>query len=166
MLTGTYKESDARMILENLCLTSYNTVFVREISFSHPKLTMEVHSKSTKEKTIGKIIKLLKELEEGKCIVYYPTVRACNDVYEQLYGKSDLKLMMAVYYSSLDGEEKKKKLKLWKDNAIQLMIATNAFGMGLNDKKVQLVIHYAFPLNIGKELLIYYYIERKLNHKI
>ncbi|CAG8623577.1 13787_t:CDS:2 [Funneliformis caledonium] len=35
---------------------------------------------------------------------------------------------MAVYYSSLDDEEKKKKLKLWKDNAIQLMIATNAFG--------------------------------------
>ncbi|CAB5380698.1 unnamed protein product [Rhizophagus irregularis] len=29
------------------------------------------------------------------------------------------------------------------------MITTNAFKMGLNDKKVQLVIHYAFPLSIG-----------------
>ncbi|CAG8646655.1 4068_t:CDS:10, partial [Funneliformis caledonium] len=122
MLTGTCKKSDTQ-------------------------LTMEVHSKSIKEKTIGKIIKLLKELEERKCIVYCLTVRAYNDIYEQLYGKSDLKLMMAVYYSSLDGEEKKKKLKLWKDNTIQLIIVINAFGMSLNDKKVRLVIHYAFLLN-------------------
>ena len=35
------------------------------------------------------------------------------------------------------------------------MIATNAFGMGLNDKKVRLVIHYSFPLSIGKTLLLY-----------
>ena len=166
MLTGTCRESDAYQILENLCLALNDVNFVRGSSFSRPELTMKVHPKSTKEKTIGEIITLLKELNEGKCIIYCPTVQICDDVYEQLHRKSDLKLMMAVYYSSLDGEEKKKKLKLWKDNAIQLMIATNAFGMGLNDKKVQLVIHYAFPLNIDKELLIYYYIERKLNHKI
>ena len=55
MLTGTCKESDAHMILKNLCLTSYDTVFIREISFLRLELTMEVYSKSTKEKTIGKL---------------------------------------------------------------------------------------------------------------
>ena len=74
-----------------------------------------------------------------------------DDTYEQLHGKLGSRIMMVIYYSSIDGEEKKKKLKLWKNNAIQLMIATNAFGMGLNDKNVRLVIHYAFPLNIGKK---------------
>ncbi|POG73788.1 hypothetical protein GLOIN_2v1826960, partial [Rhizophagus irregularis DAOM 181602=DAOM 197198] len=48
--------------------------------------------------------------------------------------------------------KKKKKLKSWKENTIQLMIATNAFDMGLNGKKVRLVIHYSihysFPLSI------------------
>ncbi|CAG8670894.1 9032_t:CDS:2, partial [Funneliformis mosseae] len=99
-------------------------------------------------KHISKILEQKSELEEVKCIIYCSTIRACNDIYEQLHGKSDLKLMMAIYYSSLDGEEKKKKLKLWKDNTIQLMIATNTIGIDFNDKKVQLVIHYAFPLNI------------------
>ena len=74
MLIGICKESDACMILKNLCLSLNNTVFVRGISFLYPKLTMKVHFKSTKEKTIEKIIKLLKELEEEKCIVYCPTV--------------------------------------------------------------------------------------------
>ncbi|UZO26693.1 uncharacterized protein OCT59_018907 [Rhizophagus irregularis] len=148
MLTGTCKESDAYLILENLGLASNDVAFVRGLSFSRPELTMKMHSKSTKEKTIGEIITLLKELNEGKCIIYCPTVRICDDVYEQLQEKSGLGLPMAVYYSSLDSEEKK-KLKSWKENTIQLMIATNAFGMDLNDKKVRLVIHYSFPLSIG-----------------
>ncbi|RGB29050.1 P-loop containing nucleoside triphosphate hydrolase protein, partial [Rhizophagus diaphanus] len=126
-----------------------DVAFVRGLSFLRPELTMKMHPKSTKEKTIGEIITLLKELNEGKCIIYCPTVRICDDVYEQLQEKSGLGLSMAVYYSSLDSEEKKRKLKSWKENTIQLMIATNAFGMGLNDKKVRLVIHYSFPLSIG-----------------
>jgi superfamily II DNA helicase RecQ len=135
MLTGTCKESDAHLILDNLGLASSDVAFVRGLSFLRPELTMKMHPKSTKKKTIGEIITLLKELNERKCIIYCPTVRTCDDVYEQLQGKSGLELTMAVYYSSLDSEEKK-KLKLWKENTIQLMIATNAFGMGLNDKKV------------------------------
>lgn len=151
MLTGTCKEVDAYAILENLHLASHDVVFARGTTFSRPELTIEVHPKSTKERTIGEILKLLDELEGGKCIIYCPTTRSCDDTYEQLHEKLGSKIMMAVYYSPLNGEEKKSKLKLWKSNAIQLMIATNAFGMGLNDKNVRLVIHYAFPLNIGKK---------------
>jgi ATP-dependent DNA helicase RecQ len=114
-----------------------------------------VHHKSTKEKTIGEIIALLEEINDGKCIIYCPTIRSCDEIYEQLHGKLGEHIMMAVYYSSLDSEEKKRKLKSWKDNTIQLMIATNAFGMGLNDKNIRLVIHYAFPLSIGKNLIFF-----------
>ncbi|GBC32971.2 DNA helicase RecQ [Rhizophagus irregularis DAOM 181602=DAOM 197198] len=102
MLTGTCKESDAYLILENLRLASNDVAFIRGLSFSRPELTMKMHPKSTKEKTIGEIITLLKELNEGKCIIYCPTVRICDDVYEQLQEKSGLGLPMAVYYSSLD----------------------------------------------------------------
>ncbi|CAJ0837776.1 13542_t:CDS:2, partial [Entrophospora sp. SA101] len=145
MLTGTCKEIDAHAILENLCISPSDVTFVRGISFSRPELKIEVHSKSTKEKLIREIIMLLKELEDGKC----PTVHVCDNVYELLCEKADLDMNMAVYYSSLGNGEKNKKLKSWKDNKIQIMIATNAFGMGINDKKIRLVIHYTFPLSIG-----------------
>ncbi|CAG8643193.1 9168_t:CDS:10, partial [Ambispora gerdemannii] len=130
MLTGTCKEVDAHAILENLHLAQHDVAIVRGTYFSHPELTMEVHSKNTKEKTVDKIITLLEELKDGKCIIYCSMVHACNDVYEQLCEKSNLQLAIA-------------------NNIIQLMIATSAFGMGLNDKRVRLVIHYTFPLSIS-----------------
>ncbi|RGB22232.1 P-loop containing nucleoside triphosphate hydrolase protein [Rhizophagus diaphanus] len=105
MLTGTCKESDAHQILENLCLATNNVVL--------------------------EIIKLLEELRKEKCIIYCPTIRTCDNVYEKLHGKSDLELMMAVYYSSLDNKEKK-KIKIMER---EYMIVINAFEMGLNNKK-------------------------------
>ena len=77
MLTGTCKEVDAYAIFENLHLAPHDVVFARGTTFSRPELTIEVHSKSTKEKTIGEIVKLLDELEGGKCIIYCPTIRSC-----------------------------------------------------------------------------------------
>ena len=74
MLTGTCRESDAYQILENLCLAPNDVNFVRGSSFSRPELTMKVHPKSTKEKTIREIITLLEELNEGKCIIYCQTI--------------------------------------------------------------------------------------------
>ncbi|CAJ0636414.1 2898_t:CDS:10, partial [Entrophospora sp. SA101] len=128
MLTGTCKEIDAHAILENLCISPSDVTFVQGISFSCPELKIEVHSKSTKEKLIREIIMLLKELEDGKCIIYCPTVHVCDNVYELLCEKADLDM-------------------IWQ--CITIMIATNAFGMGINDKKIRLVIHYTFPLSIG-----------------
>ncbi|CAH1767797.1 839_t:CDS:2 [Entrophospora sp. SA101] len=93
MLTGTCKEIDAHAILENLCISPSDVTFVQGISFSCPELKIEVHSKSTKEKLIREIIMLLKELEDGKCIIYCPTVHVCDNVYELLCEKADLDMI-------------------------------------------------------------------------
>ncbi|CAJ0762695.1 10462_t:CDS:2 [Entrophospora sp. SA101] len=96
MRTGTCKEIDAHAILENLCISPSDVTFVQGISFSCPELKIEVHSKSTKEKLIREIIMLLKELEDGKCIIYCPTVHVCDNVYELLCEKADLDMIWQV----------------------------------------------------------------------
>jgi len=49
------------------------------------------------------------------------------------------------YHGGIPKEEKEKKLNLWLDNKVRIMVATNAFGMGIDKADVALVIHYQIP---------------------
>ncbi|MEM8509404.1 MAG: RecQ family ATP-dependent DNA helicase [Bacteroidota bacterium] len=55
----------------------------------------------------------------------------------------------AVYFhGGLSALEKKEKLIAWLSNDIQIMVATNAFGMGVDKPDVRLVVHYQLPESI------------------
>lgn len=49
------------------------------------------------------------------------------------------------FHGGLDRGQKKKKLNNWLENKVQIMVATNAFGMGIDKADVSLVIHYQIP---------------------
>ncbi len=49
------------------------------------------------------------------------------------------------FHGGLPREEKGKKLNAWLENVIQVMVATNAFGMGVDKPDVGLVVHYQIP---------------------
>ena len=49
------------------------------------------------------------------------------------------------FHGGLPREEKAKKLNAWLENDIQVMVATNAFGMGVDKPDVGLVVHYQIP---------------------
>ncbi len=49
------------------------------------------------------------------------------------------------FHGGLDRGQKKKKLDNWLENKVQIMVATNAFGMGIDKADVSLVIHYQIP---------------------
>lgn len=52
------------------------------------------------------------------------------------------------YHGGMEASEKKKKLEDWKRNDIQIMVATNAFGMGIDKADVRTVFHYNIPESI------------------
>ncbi|MDC6364454.1 MULTISPECIES: ATP-dependent DNA helicase RecQ [Flavobacteriaceae] len=49
------------------------------------------------------------------------------------------------FHGGMSKEEKKEKLNLWLDNKNRIMVATNAFGMGVDKPDVRLVVHYQIP---------------------
>lgn len=49
------------------------------------------------------------------------------------------------FHGGLTTEEKEKRLQLWLQNKVRIMVATNAFGMGIDKPDVRLVVHWNLP---------------------
>ncbi|RDY61787.1 RecQ family ATP-dependent DNA helicase [Flagellimonas nanhaiensis] len=49
------------------------------------------------------------------------------------------------FHGGMSKEEKREKLDLWLENRTRVMVATNAFGMGVDKPDVRLVVHYQIP---------------------
>nr|ODN81261.1 ATP-dependent DNA helicase [Cryptococcus depauperatus CBS 7841] len=75
-------------------------------------------------------------------IVYCRTTAACEDVAEGLRQKG-IKAMP--YYKNLNKTIKDDALARWKDGSIECIVATIAFGMGIDQANVRYVIHYQMP---------------------
>lgn len=75
-------------------------------------------------------------------IVYVRTRRLTKEIAEYL----NLNNFSATYYhGGISKQEKEKKLNLWLDNKVKIIVATNAFGMGIDKPDVRLVVHYQIP---------------------
>lgn len=52
------------------------------------------------------------------------------------------------YHAGLDIEDKNEKQRAWKDDEVRVMVATNAFGMGIDKPDVRVVVHYDLPSSL------------------
>jgi ATP-dependent DNA helicase RecQ len=86
------------------------------------------------------------ELFRGECgVIYCQTRKDTKEVTKALLAQ---KFSAATYHGGLDGETRKQKLTAWMNNDIRIMVATNAFGMGIDKPDVRFVLHYELPNNI------------------
>ena len=96
------------------------------------------------EDKIEFIKKSLKDKKES-CIIY------CNSRKETELTAKKLKkwgLSCSFFHGGLDSEIKKQKLADWKNEKILVMIATSAFGMGIDKENVRKVFHFMIPESI------------------
>ena len=75
-------------------------------------------------------------------IVYVRTRRLAEEVSGYLLSCG---ISATYYHGGITEKEKKKKLEQWLENQTKVMVATNAFGMGIDKPDVALVIHYQIP---------------------
>lgn len=54
----------------------------------------------------------------------------------------------AAYHAGMDADEKARRQELWKSSKIRVIVATNAFGMGIDKADVRTVIHYDLPSSL------------------
>lgn len=107
-------------------------------SFKRPNLAYMVFDEIDKFYRIEKILK--KNIQSS--IIYVRSRRVCAETSKQL---SDRGFSTTFYHGGMTNHEKNEHLKLWLNNQKQVMVATNAFGMGIDKPDVKTVIHINLP---------------------
>jgi ATP-dependent DNA helicase RecQ len=75
-------------------------------------------------------------------IIYVRNRKSCSDTTSQL---QSLGFKATYYHGGLSVKEKEKHMNLWMNEEVQIMVATNAFGMGIDKSNVKTVIHIHLP---------------------
>jgi ATP-dependent DNA helicase RecQ len=78
-------------------------------------------------------------------IIYVRNRKSCLDISTQL---QTLGFKATYYHGGLTSREKDKNMQLWMEEKAQVIVATNAFGMGIDKPNVKTVIHIQLPENI------------------
>lgn len=78
-------------------------------------------------------------------IIYVRNRKSCLDISAQL---QSLGYKSTYYHGGLTAREKDKNMQLWMEEKAQVIVATNAFGMGIDKANVKTIIHIQLPENI------------------
>lgn len=78
---------------------------------------------------------------EGSGIIYCATRKEVEALYHELKGRYSI----GYYHGGLDYQQRSFLQKQFHDQQLQFLIATNAFGMGINKSDIRFVIHYDLP---------------------
>lgn len=99
-----------------------------------------LHVEKESEKT-EKIKELLNEAK-GSGIIYCATVRAATDIYEEL---SALGYPVDLYHGKLSAADRTENRQRFMAADDRIIVATNAFGMGIDKPDIRFIIHFQFP---------------------
>ncbi len=95
---------------------------------------------SNKEEKYEKLKEII-NTEKGSALIYIPTsTKDCDEIAQKL--KKDTKKTVKSFHSKIESEEKMKILKDYIDDKIDIIVATTAFGMGVDKPNIENVIHY------------------------
>ena len=107
--------------------------------FDRPNLYFEVLRPKNRYATLSSI---LSEKRGESGIVYCATRKAVEEVCEKLQVEG---FAAAKYHAGLSDEERRASQEDFQYDRVQVMVATNAFGMGIDKSNVRFVIHYNMP---------------------
>lgn len=137
-LTATATERVKEDIVEQLRLKKPQ---VFEADFSRPNISYEVYPVENKLRAITKTIDNFQGLTG---IIYCQKRKSVKELANYLIRE---KYTVGVYHGGLDKQTREQMMQQWLSDKNRIMIATNAFGMGIDKPDVRFVIHYEFPNN-------------------
>ncbi len=114
-------------------------------SFNRPNLYYEVRLKKNEDDTNKQIIKFIKQ-NTGKSGIIYCLSRKKVEELSAILQANDIKA--APYHAGLDSETRSKTQDSFLMEEIDVIVATIAFGMGIDKPDVRFVIHYDIPKSL------------------
>ncbi len=134
-LTATATKAVANDIVAHL--NFINPLVVKD-SFSRDNIAFSVLWEEDKRYAL----KQLCLTNDKSAIVYVRTRRLAQDLANYLNMNN---CSASYFHGGLSKKEKKERLDSWLDDQVKIMVATNAFGMGIDKPDVALVVHYQIP---------------------
>ncbi|MCK5814692.1 MAG: RecQ family ATP-dependent DNA helicase, partial [Flavobacteriaceae bacterium] len=124
---------------------------VKYLGFENPQIFKKSYTRNNLaylifdiEDKLFQVEKILKKIN-GVIIIYVNTRKRTVDISQQL---NSLGYESCFYHGGMDYEEKENAYDLWLSEKKPIIVATNAFGMGIDKPNVRVVIHYDFPKSI------------------
>jgi ATP-dependent DNA helicase RecQ len=141
-LTATATPKVQSDIVKNLCLRDAN-IFIS--SFNRANLYYEIQPKIKKSQTDESIVRFIKGMKGNSGIIYTLNRKTT----EELAGTLEANGIKAVaYHAGLDGKLRSSRQDLFLNEDVQVIVATIAFGMGIDKPDIRFVIHYNIPKSI------------------
>ncbi|MEA1986281.1 MAG: DNA helicase RecQ [Candidatus Marinimicrobia bacterium] len=138
-LTATATKRVQNDIAENLKLEKHNLF---KSSFDRKNLFLEVIQKSD---STNQVTNFLDKFPNESSIIYCATRKGVDELTERLIDRGYSALN---YHAGLTNEERKINQEKFIKDDVQIIVATIAFGMGIDKPNVKTIIHYNLPKNI------------------
>jgi ATP-dependent DNA helicase RecQ len=140
-LTATATERVREDISQQLQLQQ---PYIHVASFNRSNLYYEVVPKQGNEQTYVNLLRQIKRFQ-GSGIVYCLSRKRVDEIASRLREDG---IEAIPYHAGLGAKEREENQTRWIRDDVQVMVATVAFGMGINKPDVRFVIHYDLPKNI------------------
>ena len=105
-----------------------------------PNLLLEVIPTVNEERKDAALERIFRETD-GSGIVYTATVKEAERIYEEFSGRWPL----ALYHGKRTPRQREEAQDAWSAGKVKAVIATNAFGLGIDKADIRFVLHFQFP---------------------
>ena len=141
-LTATATPKVQSDILRNLGLRNPE-IYIS--SFNRPNLYYEILPKIKKEQTVTNIVRFISQNKGKSGIIYTLNRKTTEELADMLMANG---IRAVAYHAGLDSKLRAERQDLFLNEDVQVIVATIAFGMGIDKPDVRFVIHFNIPKSI------------------
>jgi ATP-dependent DNA helicase RecQ len=138
-LTATADTATRHDIINQLSLQN---PYIHTGSFDRPNIRYTLEEKF---KPLSQLMRYLKEQKNQSGIIYCTSRKRVDDISEKL---ADAGFNAAAYHAGMSNEQRQFVQSAFARDDIHIVVATVAFGMGINKPNVRFVLHYDIPKSI------------------
>jgi len=138
-LTSTATKKVCDDIVTHLHFKKDHAIFQK--TFARPNLSLVVRKTDNKEQQLASILKKI----NGPGLVYVRSRRSTEQIANFIIRQGHT---ATFYHAGLDADTRTKHQDTWIKNKVRVMVATNAFGMGIDKPDVRFVAHIDIPETI------------------
>jgi ATP-dependent DNA helicase RecQ len=140
-LTATATDAVSKDIAQQLGIPDMRVI---NTGIYRPNLHYRVIQVTNEQEKLLEAIQLVQQTA-GSGIIYAATIKAVEELYQALRQAEE---QVTLYHGQLAAKERKRNQEAFMHGHCRLLVATNAFGMGIDKRDIRFVIHYQIPSNL------------------
>ncbi|NKF08403.1 DNA helicase RecQ [Clostridium gasigenes] len=154
-IAGFINKLEVRPIVTAFTATATEEVkvdIVKQLALQNPQVFLTGFDRENLSININKtgnkrnyLVKYVEDNKEQSGIIYASTRKEVDSVYEILKERGNA---VGKYHAGLSDEIRRRNQEDFTHDRLNIMVATNAFGMGIDKSNIRYVIHYNMPQNI------------------